>query len=117
MTAAPIANPQGAAQRQALIAAAIVVALITGAIMVGGTIVMRQVVSGLMLGSIYMTVAVAFTLTIGVLNFLNFTIPTLFMLTGMVAWGLASRGWSDVRRHLGWLAALTIGSRLPSWRR
>ena len=46
-----------------------------------------------MLGAIYMTVAVAFTLTIGVLNFLNFTIPTLFMLTGMVAWALVSRGY------------------------
>ena len=63
--------------------------------------IVRQVVSGLMLGAIYMTVAVAFTLTIGVLNFLNFTIPTLFMLTGMVAWALLSRGIPHLRRRIG----------------
>ncbi|WP_245366703.1 MULTISPECIES: branched-chain amino acid ABC transporter permease [Rhizobium/Agrobacterium group] len=45
-----------------------------------------------MLGSVYVTVAVAFTLTIGVLNFLNFTIPTLFMLSGMAAWALTKWG-------------------------
>lgn len=45
-----------------------------------------------MLGSVYVTVAVAFTLTIGVLNFLNFTIPTLFMLAGMMGWALAYWG-------------------------
>jgi branched-chain amino acid transport system permease protein len=58
----------------------------------GGATLAQQIVSGLMLGGIYVAVAVAFTLTIGVLNFLNFTIPTMFMLTGMVAWGLARWG-------------------------
>ena len=41
-----------------------------------------------MLGGVLAFVAVAFTLTIGMLNFLNFTIPALFMLAGMVTWAL-----------------------------
>ena len=45
---------------------------------------LQQIVNGLMLGGILAFVAVAFTLTIGMLNFLNFTIPALFMLAGMV---------------------------------
>jgi branched-chain amino acid transport system permease protein len=36
---------------------------------------LQQIVNGLMLGGILAFVAVAFTLTIGMLNFLNFTIP------------------------------------------
>jgi branched-chain amino acid transport system permease protein len=56
-----------------------------------------------------MTVAVAFTLTIGVLNFLNFTIPTLFMLTGMVAWGLVAKGYVKFADGWAWLAALAVG--------
>ena len=39
------------------------------------TLILQQITTGFMLGSIYVTVAVAFTLTIGILNFLNFTIP------------------------------------------
>ncbi len=74
-----------------------------------GQAIMRQVVSGLMLGAIYMMVAVAFTLTIGVLNFLNFTIPTLFMLTGMVAWGLLAKGYVSFAGSWAWLAALAAG--------
>jgi branched-chain amino acid transport system permease protein len=46
----------------------------------------QQVVNGLMLGSVYALVAVAFTLAIGVLNFLNFSIPGLFMVAGMLTW-------------------------------
>ena len=46
----------------------------------------QQIVNGIMLGSVYALVAVAFTLAIGVLNFLNFSIPGLFMLGGMVTW-------------------------------
>jgi branched-chain amino acid transport system permease protein len=71
----------------------------------------QQLVSGLMLGSIYVAVAVAFTLTIGVLNFLNFTIPTLFMLTGMVAWGLSQYGLplGLASGGLHWLPALVLG--------
>ncbi len=48
----------------------------------------QQVVNGLMLGSVYALVAVAFTLAIGVLNFLNFSIPGLFMVAGMFTWFL-----------------------------
>ena len=55
-------------------------------------LLLQQLLNGLMLGSVYVTVAVAFTLTIGVLNFLNFTIPTLFMLSGMATWALTKWG-------------------------
>ena len=55
-------------------------------------LLVQQFVNSVMLGSVYVTVAVAFTLTIGVLNFLNFTIPTLFMLAGMMSWAFTSRG-------------------------
>lgn len=91
------------------IAALVVVVLIGIAIAIGGQVIARQVVSGLMLGAIYMTVAVAFTLTIGVLNFLNFTIPTLFMLTGMVAWGVLSQGYLNFAGNAAWLLALFVG--------
>ncbi|QTL05548.1 branched-chain amino acid ABC transporter permease [Aquabacter sp. L1I39] len=53
----------------------------------------QQIVNGLMLGAIYMLVAVAFTLAIGVLNFLNFSLPGLFMLGGMLAFGMMKIGW------------------------
>lgn len=46
----------------------------------------QQLVNGLMLGSVYALVAVAFTFAIGVLNFLNFSIPGLFMVGGMLTW-------------------------------
>jgi branched-chain amino acid transport system permease protein len=91
------------------IAAAILVVLIGLGVAIGGKVIAHQVVSGLLLGAIYMTVAVAFTLTIGVLNFLNFTIPTLFMLTGMAAWGLLSGGYLTLAGRGAWLAALAIG--------
>jgi branched-chain amino acid transport system permease protein len=45
-----------------------------------------------MLGSIYAMVAVALTLSIGVLKFLNFSIPGLFMIGGMVTWALVRQG-------------------------
>jgi branched-chain amino acid transport system permease protein len=48
----------------------------------------QQIVNGVMLGSVYALVAVAFTLAIGVLNFLNFSIPGLFMVAGMLTWFL-----------------------------
>jgi branched-chain amino acid transport system permease protein len=53
---------------------------------------LQQIVNGLMLGGILAFVAVAFTLTIGMLNFLNFTIPALFMLAAMVTWALSTAG-------------------------
>jgi len=91
------------------IAAAVVCTLVAAAIGIGGIVIARQVVSGLLLGAIYMTVAVAFTLTIGVLNFLNFTIPTMFMLTGMAAWGLLSSGYLAFASRGAWLVALLFG--------
>ena len=45
-----------------------------------------------MLGSIYAMVAVALTLGIGVLRFLNFSIPGLFMIGGMMTWALVRAG-------------------------
>lgn len=54
----------------------------------------QQIVNGLMLGSVYALVAVAFTLAIGVLNFLNFSIPGLFMVAGMLTWFLLRSGMS-----------------------
>jgi branched-chain amino acid transport system permease protein len=58
-------------------------------------------VNGLMLGSIYAMVAVALTLSIGVLRFLNFSIPGLFMIGGMTA-------WASLRAGLPW--GLAIGA-------
>ncbi len=52
-------------------------------------ILVQQVVNGLMLGGLYALVAVSFTFVIGLLNFLNFSIPGLFMLGGMLSWALA----------------------------
>jgi branched-chain amino acid transport system permease protein len=52
----------------------------------------QQIVNGVMLGSIYAMVAVALTLSIGVLNFLNFSIPGLFMIAGMTTWALIHAG-------------------------
>jgi branched-chain amino acid transport system permease protein len=65
-------------------------------------LVTQQIINGVMLGGIYALVAVAFTLTIGVLNFLNFTIPVLFMLAGMCAWALTTYG-------VHWAAAAACG--------
>ncbi|MHB2166744.1 branched-chain amino acid ABC transporter permease [Alsobacter sp. R-9] len=106
--AAPAPRVRPSLGKPAAVAAACV-ALFAVAVLIGGKVIAQQIVSGLMLGAIYMTVAMAFTLTIGVLNFLNFTIPTLFMLTGMVAWGLVSRGWLGFAGGWSWLVALVLG--------
>ena len=45
-----------------------------------------------MLGSIYAMIGVALTLSIGVLKFLNFSIPGLFMIGGMTTWALVRTG-------------------------
>jgi branched-chain amino acid transport system permease protein len=45
-----------------------------------------------MLGSIYAMIGVALTLSIGLLKFLNFSIPGLFMLGGMTTWVLINYG-------------------------
>ena len=52
----------------------------------------QQIVNGVMLGSVYAMVAVALTLSIGVLNFLNFSIPAMFMIGGMATWALIHAG-------------------------
>ena len=49
-------------------------------------LVLQQLVNGLMLGGLYVMLAVAFTLVIGMLNFLNFTIPALFMFAAVMMW-------------------------------
>jgi branched-chain amino acid transport system permease protein len=107
-TGSALARSRAAIQTPAF-SAALLAALVVAGTIFGGHVIARQIVSGLMLGSIYMTVAVAFTLTIGVLNFLNFTIPTLFMLTGMVAWGLMTNGYVRFAGGWAWLAALAVG--------
>lgn len=75
------------------------------------SLLIQQIISGLMLGGVYVMVAVAFTLTIGMLNFLNFTIPPIFMIAGMVGWGFTYYGLpfglSDGGIH--WAFALAIG--------
>ena len=74
---------------------------------------LQQAVNGLMLGSVYVTVALAFTLTIGILNFLNFTIPTLFMFTAMMGWALAKWGVpGGLTGPLWWPLALFAASML-----
>src|SRR5262245_5839463 len=60
-----------------------------------------------MLGSIYAMVGVALTLSIGVLKFLNFSIPGLFMIGGMTTWALVRL---DVPWPLAALAALAAGA-------
>jgi branched-chain amino acid transport system permease protein len=73
-------------------------------------LLIQQFVNSIMLGSVYVTVAVAFTLTIGVLNFLNFTIPTLFMVAGMLGWALAYWGIPfGLSGPLPWPLSLLIG--------
>jgi len=73
-------------------------------------LLLQQIVNGVMLGSVYVTVAVAFTLTIGILNFLNFTIPTLFMLAAMGGWALSYWGIpGGITGPLPWPLALGIG--------
>ncbi len=78
---------------------------------------LQQIVNGLMLGGILAFVAVAFTLTIGMLNFLNFTIPALFMLAGMVTWALSTAGphlfgvgWHWVYAALAGIAVAILAS-------
>lgn len=62
----------------------------------------QQIVNGLMLGGIYVLIAVAFTLAIGILNFLNFSIPGIFMLGAVVIWHFLASGWP-------WLPSILVG--------
>jgi branched-chain amino acid transport system permease protein len=59
-------------------------------------VITQQLVNGLMLGSIYALVAAAFALTIGMLNFLNFSIPGLFMVGGIASYCLLRAGFNWV---------------------
>ena len=79
----------------------------------------QQIINGLMLGSVYAMVAVAFTLSIGVLNFLNFSIPGLFMIGGMAFWALtqARVPWPlAVLGALGVAAATSLIVERFTWR-
>ena len=107
--AATLPAPRSYAVAKALVITLGFLALVGLGITFGGRVIAQQVISGLMLGAIYLTVAVAFTLTIGVLNFLNFTIPSLFMLTGMIAWGVLSSGKLAFAGSAAWLIALVVG--------
>src|SRR5262249_34306865 len=60
-----------------------------------------------MLGSIYAMVGVSLTLSIGVLKFLNFSIPGLFMIGGMATWALVRL---DVPWPVAALVALAAGA-------
>jgi branched-chain amino acid transport system permease protein len=87
-----------------------------------GAILAQQLVNGLMLGAIYAMVGVALTLGIGVLRFLNFSIPGLFMLGGMTTWALVHAGlpWplaAVVALVVGALAALVVERFTWRWMR
>src|SRR4029453_5355424 len=72
-----------------------------------------------MLGSVYAMVAVALTLSIGVLNFLNFSIPGLFMIGGMSSWALIHAGmpWPVAAAGaLGITAAASLVVERFTWR-
>ena len=70
---------------------------------------LQQIVNGLMLGGILAFVAVGFTLTIGMLNFLNFTIPSLFMVAAMTMWALATAGAHPFAAGMHWIGAALLG--------
>lgn len=70
---------------------------------------LQQLVNGLMLGGILAFVAVAFTLTIGMLNFLNFTIPALFMVAALVTWAVSVAGAHFAGFGLHWINAALVG--------
>jgi branched-chain amino acid transport system permease protein len=88
----------------------------------GRAIFSQQVVNGVMLGSIYAMVAVALTLSIGVLKFLNFSIPGLFMIGGMATWALTRGGmpWplaAGVALVTGAIASLVVERFTWRWMR
>lgn len=73
-------------------------------------LILQQIVNGLMLGGVYVMVAVAFTLTIGMLNFLNFTIPALFMVAAMITWAMSAAGYYWLIGALTGMAAAILAS-------
>lgn len=56
----------------------------------------QQIINGVLLGSIYVLVAVAFSICWGFLNFLNFSVPALFAIGGFGLWVFTQQGlpWS-----------------------
>lgn len=70
----------------------------------------QQLVNGLMLGGIYVLVAVSFTLFFGCLNFLNFSVPALFMLGGFLTWAGVAAGLSWPLAVLLALATASLAS-------
>ena len=70
----------------------------------------QQVVNAVMLGSVYAMVAVALTLSIGILNFLNFSIPGLFMVGGMTLWAFTRAGLPLPLAIVGALAVAAAAS-------
>lgn len=79
----------------------------------------QQLVNGVMLGAIYVMVALAFTLAIGILNFMNFSIPGLFMAGGMASWILIHRGvpwWAAAVVALIVAAAISLAVERLSYR-
>jgi len=81
---------------------------------------LQQLINGFALGSIYALVAVAFTLSIGVLNFLNFSLPAIFMVGGVATWALLKAGaaWPlAVLGALGAGAVLSLVIERVTWRR
>jgi len=82
-------------------------------------VITQQIVNGITLGSVYATIAAALTLSIGVLKFLNFSIPGLFMLGGMLTWFLIHIGFPLPIAALATLACTAIFSVLVerfTWR-
>jgi len=73
-------------------------------------VIEQQLINGLMLGSIYALVGVAFSLTIGMLNFLNFSVPGLFMLGGVLSYGLLKAGFHWSIAFVLTIAAITVVS-------
>jgi branched-chain amino acid transport system permease protein len=63
-----------------------------------------------MLGSVYAMVGVALTLSIGVLKFLNFSIPGLFMIGAMAMWALVAAGLPWPLAAAGALAAAAVSA-------
>ena len=79
----------------------------------------QQIINAVTLGSVYAMVAVALTLSIGVLNFLNFSIPGLFMIGGMTLWALLHGGMPWPVAIAGAFLAAVAGSILVerfTWR-
>src|SRR6266508_359810 len=79
----------------------------------------QQIANGLTLGSVYATIAAALTLSIGVLKFLNFSIPGLFMIGGMITWSLIRLGFAWPVAAIAALACVAVISILVerfTWR-